>query len=239
MARRTAPRRIAAALAAAILAVIAGVECIHEPSLEERTTQQIVVTKFDPDANFASYATFAMPDSIVLRRSLDPLDSLDAAVAAPENLDPAIANPMLDEISAQLTSRGYTRVARTQGPDLGVVVTAVELVRVEQVSYGAWWNVGTAAPSYWGYNGAIFASPVAYETIAWQTGTVVVELADLRGPRDAALAVPNVTVDAGLSGAEIRVVWAAIIHGVIRQDTTAPPIDSLRQAFAQSPYLRR
>ena len=91
------------------------------------------------------------------------------------------------------------------------------------------------------YNNAIVSSPIAYETIAWQTGTVVVELDDLRGPRDLTPVVPNVKVPSTAQSSvnEVRVVWAALLHGVINPATIAPPIDALRQAFAQSPYLRR
>jgi uncharacterized protein DUF4136 len=218
--------------------VILGAGCNIEPSIEERTSQQIVVTKFDPGASFASYTTFAMPDSIPLFRSLDRTVAI-----VPGTLTPAIADPMLAEISAQLTSRGYTRVERTQGPDLGVAVTALEVLRAEQVSYGAWWGLGDSSASFWGYGGAVITSPLAYETVAWRSGTIVVELDDLRAARALVPPVPATPTIAATSTAqptaEITVVWAAILHGVVSPDTATAPIAPLQQAFAQSPYLRR
>jgi hypothetical protein len=233
-ARGRATTRIARAIAFAILAAIAGASCRNEPTVDELIAEQIVVTKFDPAADFSSYATFAIPETITLVRSFD------AQVAPLEQLDPAVAGPILDELSTQLTSRGYTRVARTAGPDVGVAVTAIVLLRVETVSNGAWWSLGNAAPDFWGYDGATITEPFAYETVAWRSGTLIVELEDLRAARDRVTpSTPNIAAAATDVPAEIRIVWAAITHGVVGPDPSAAPVAALQQAFAQSPYLRR
>jgi hypothetical protein len=206
-----------------LLAIAVLLDCVGQPTVEELVAQRIVVTKFDPEASFASFRTFAIADTVVV------LASLDAGQANPQVLDPAVSRPMLQEIAAQLSSRGYVQVARTEGPDLGVPVTALNQVRV-QVPYGTWWSYGPAGPTYWGYPNAPIAAGLSYDSIAWQSGTLVIELDDLRAARDQS------------TNASVRVVWAGIIHGVIGAAGTsleAPPIESIRQAFAQSPYLRR
>ena len=102
-------------------------------------------------------------------------------------VDPAIANPTLDEISAQFVSRGYQRVTRTEGPDFGVAVTAVSKLNAVTVSYGGWWGAGAASGSYWGYSGSGLGSTIGYSSVVvWQSGTLIIELYDLRAARDEA-----------------------------------------------------
>jgi hypothetical protein len=200
-----------------------GSGCLDRPDVEELVAQPVIVTKRDQNADFASFTTFAMTESITVE------SALDASATAPGPAE--VANPTLDEISAQLVSRGYRRVARTEGPDLGVAVTAVSRLNAVVVNYGAWWGAGPASGGYWGYPGAI-GSTIGYSSVvAWQSGTLIIELYDLRAARAAATtAVP------------IPAIWAALAHGVLGgagTTLTAPPIDAIRQAFAQSPYLAR
>jgi hypothetical protein len=160
-----------------------------------------------------------------------------------ETVDPSIANPTLEEIAAQLSNRGYRRVPLARSPDLGVAVTAVHKLRAVSVPYGGWWGAGASSPGYWGYYGATLVTPILYRTVAWRSGTLVIELYDLRAAREEArrssvtptFALPTVT-------AHINVVWSGIIHGVVGdlgESLDAPPIEEIRQAFAQSPYLVR
>jgi hypothetical protein len=214
--------------------------CVNAPSVEERVTQRIVATLSDPNANFTAYTTFAMPDSIV------GVSSIDGGLGGTQTLSPEVADPILAEIASELTSRGYTRVARNQGPDLGVGVTGLNRLRVNTVGYGGWWGTGSQSSAFWGYPSSPFSAPwVIYQTVAWQSGTLVIELDDLRQARAQAGApgpgstVTLTTLDAPAS---IPVVWVALIHGVIGAvgaTLTVPPIASIQQAFAQSPYLHR
>lgn len=238
-----------AAVMGAAAIVVAGA-CMNEPGLDERLAQRIVVTKFDPTANFSSFSTFAVPDTVVFLRKLDGGPSDPSSV---ETLNPAVADPILREVTSQLTSRGYTLVDRTAGPDLGVAVTAVSQLRTETVQYGEWWDSGSASPSFWGYSGVGVVAPFAYTTFAWRSGTLLIELDDLRGPRSQAAPLLALTspdallVDGGLPGTDptklpVRIAWAAIIHGVISalgESLQVAPLDSIQQAFAQSPYVRR
>ena len=91
-----------------------------------------------------------MTETVPLLSSLDGglLSSLDAGTAT--SVDPAIADPTLEEISAQLVSRGYQRVTRTEGPDFGVGVIAISKLNAVTVSFGGWWGAGAAAGGYWG-----------------------------------------------------------------------------------------
>ncbi|HZU82589.1 MAG TPA: DUF4136 domain-containing protein [Polyangiaceae bacterium] len=233
-----AASRMAIVVSGSALAVAAS--CVSAPSTEQLVSQRIVATQYDPNVDVGSFATFAIVDVIPV------YDAIDAG-APSQTLDPSIAGPILDQISSELSARGYRRVTRDQAPDLGVNVEAINRFREAQVvSYGGWWGVGTASPAYWGYPTSSLAAPFAYQTVAWQSGTLIIELYDLRdaGPPGAAPAAEAVSV-AGEAGAAplIDVVWACLVHGIVGAADAAvlgaPPTASIAQCFAQSPYLRR
>jgi hypothetical protein len=228
------------AMVVAIVSMPFLVGCLNEPSIDERVQQQIVVTKFDPAADFGAIKTFAVAESVTVFTVTAP----GAGAAAPSSLDPAVADPMLQEIASQLSSRGFVQVARTDRPDAGVAVTVLNRVRVSGVTYGAWWGNGSAAPIYWGYSSSTLVAPFNYDTVAWQSGSVIIELDDLRAARAAndiaSSPVAQVSSVAPPAPASVPVEWAALVHGVfgaVGTTLTVPPIDAIRQAFAQSPYL--
>jgi hypothetical protein len=219
----------------ALLAAVA--DCLDQPSIEERVTQRIVVTKTNPAAQFASFTTFAITDTVTV------VNVQDAGLTQLSTLDPSVAEPMLREITALLTSRGYVHVARTESPDLGVAVTLLNRLNFQASAYGTWWNVGSAAPSFWGFSTAVVVAPFSYQTAAWQSGTLIMELDDLREVRrEVAGEVPSPPPAQAPAVAEVRIAWTGIIHGVLGAEGAtleAPPIASIQQAFAQSPYLHR
>jgi hypothetical protein len=232
--RRRLPGR-APATGIVVAAALLVTSCLDRPSVEELISQPVIVTKRDPQADFASLATFAMTDSIPL------LTSFDARPGA-ATVEPSLAGPTLQEISEQLSSRGYQLVPLADGPDLGVAVTAVNKLRLVSAAYGGWWGAGGATASYWGYSGAGLAAPISYQTVAWQSGTLIIELYDLRAARDELRRLQGgPTAAAPVVTAPIVVAWAAIIHGVVGEfgaSLEAPPIAQIQQAFVQSQYLR-
>lgn len=234
----------AAFVAGGAMATLEATSCVHEPSLEELAQEQIVITQFAPGTSFGSYRTFAIADSISVAKEQPG----DAAVTITE-VDSALAKETLDVIANELVSRGYQRVTRDAQPDLGVSVLAV--VRQNAVvPYGAWWGFGSASGAFWGYSGASFSTGITTSGLAlWTSGALVIELYDLRAPRGTTTpspAVPPATrplavaPDAGAT--TIPVIWAAFIYGVIGGGLGAtlqePPVASIQQAFAQSPYLK-
>jgi hypothetical protein len=196
------------------------VACVNAPSVEERNAQRIVVTQFDPSAVFASYATFALPESIFV------VPTLDAGAEGGIPVAPAIADPTLAAIGTSLSERGYVSVARDADPDLGVAVTALTRQRVS-ISYGSWWGIGSAAPAFWGVGSSQLVAPFEFTTTAWQSGALIVELDDLRAAR---------------TGPALTVVWAGLVYGVTgpaATPLTTPPVAEINQLFAQAPYLHR
>ena len=223
----------------------AAASCLSQPDAEELVLQPVIVTKHDTNASFASYTTFAVTDTI-------PLLNAVVADAGPTGMtvDPALAQPTLDEIATQLTSRGYKRVARAATPDLGVAVTAITRVQLETVTFGGWWGAGGGTTSeFWGLEGG-FSATFNYSTIAWKSGTLIIELYDLRAARAELMptgATPTSTAPTGTLAVspgtvQIPVIWEAFIHAVVGPpgaSLSAPPIAEIQQAFRQSPYVSR
>jgi hypothetical protein len=222
-------------IAAIVVLSVCTASCMNPPSVDELVAQRIVATKFDPNADFGSFKTFATVDSI-------PVFTAPDAGTPAQVVDGALGTAVIDAIAAQLTSRGYQRVARSEKPDLGVNVEAVARFKTANAtSYGSWWGTDTATPTYWGYESGVFVLPFSYQTVAWRSGTLVIELFDLRDAGS-----PVVTADAaspiGATGSvPIAVVWGALIHGVIGDVDAAAlamsPASEIAQCFVQSPYL--
>lgn len=236
----------AVAVAGGLLGAFELASCAGEPSIDELSKQTVIITQFAPGTDFTAFKTFAIADSIQVVREVEAGQSLSVP------LDPAIATPTLDAVAAELTSRGYTKVDRSAAPDLGVAVTAV--IRLNAAAfYGAWWGFGPTTPGFWGYPTAAFSTAITSAGLAlWRSGAFVIELYDLRAARQAAAAqtapksvhVLAAELDGGADagpGTPIPVVWGAIIYGFLKgltEPLPGPPIDGVRQAFAQSPYLR-
>ena len=115
-----------------------------EPNADERTSQGVVATAFDPIVDFGALSTFATVDSVALDTSFGDGGTLPAAQS----------QQILDRIAANLTARGYRRVDRGASPDLGVnAVLFFQVNVVSTVAPGAWWGgAGYPSPAVWGFH---------------------------------------------------------------------------------------
>jgi hypothetical protein len=205
-----------APLAAA--ALLAG-SCGYDILTREMVTSGTVATYRAPGAQFGSYATFAI---------VDRLGIVTEATPPP----PSVTAPALvAHVRAKLEERGFTWVSYvdpTTPPsapvpaDLAVNLTALETAQ----SAPAFW---LGYPGYWqpaafGRAGDSWAYPWSWVPIPARAGTVLVELADLRGA----------------AGGQVEVVWAALGYAVSAGPDSYDSVSVLGavdQAFAQSPYL--
>ncbi len=183
----------------------------------------LVVTSYKPDFAFKQVSTYAMPDKVVV---------ISDPGTTPTQVDPALSQDVLNQISSQLNSLGYVPVA-TGGnakPDLFVEVSQMTTVNT-QVYYSYW-------PTYWGsyyapyYGGAygVGWSSTSYPYVTTATlGSLIINVTDPNHPDPATQKIPSV--------------WAAVLNGVVDNATTAD-IErrvnaGIQQAFAQSPYFSK
>ena len=199
---------------AVVALLVAAVGCTKQPlnhlSLDDTN---IYITNRDSTANFSSFKTFSITDSVAVIRN----NQLSVKTITPTD------SAYIAAVSAQLQQRGYTLVSKTQQPDLGVSLNRIYNTNTAVVDYGDYWGdyYGYWDPYYWGYGGYPYYSD--YVGVYTTTdGAVAVDLVDLK--------------DATASH-KIKSIWSGLIRGegIISEANASAEVQAL---FAQSPYLK-
>ncbi len=198
--------------------LIAMAACHPEPDTKVLIDDFVVATNYDPDANFTSYTTYAIPTDTI---GFISETSDDTIIVAAENSFP---RPVLTAINENLEAKGYVRVGKNEDPDIGINVLVVNDFNVfQQVVYPDYYGYpGYYYPGYYGYNSWYYNYPYV-STYAYNTGVLIVEMVDLK----------NRTPDN-----EVKVVWDAYMGDVYSTlDLQQQTLKAINQAFVQSPYL--
>ena len=192
--------------------------CEKDPDMENLDGDLAVYTDYAPDADFGSFDTYYLPDSI-----LEPGQGRDATYWKDD-----YAQMLISEVSLLMDGRGFTRLAGEEGKetaDLGLQMTYI--AQTNQVATGGlyygWWDYG-----YWGPWWSSWYYPYAV-TYSYDTGTLLLELVDLTKASDDGTA------------RRLPVVWYANAQGYSFGNSRADAALLLRaidQAFAQSPYVK-
>jgi hypothetical protein len=218
--RKSLPRGVPW-LAAAILLVTA---CEREDMFGPEGSG-VVVTVVDMGPALASARTFALPDTIV------------EVPVSTGTISHAADHAIVESVRTHLQALGWRDVTGTSGaaPDVVVLVAASTRIQTGVAYtdwYGAWgylpyWGAGISSTWAWGVPVGI---PYAY-----QAGTVLITMLDLRAPRAQLAQRQSGDVDE-----RIPLLWAAALDGVVTDatNTAARALDGIDQAFAQSTYLR-
>jgi len=212
--------------------------CASEPSANDRTAGQIVATRFDPSVDFGALPTFAI-NPVVSTTS----DATSGGVAG------AVENAVIiNQIVANMQARGYRQTDVASKPDLGINATVFTRLKAEtNVTAGYWWGLPGygATPTYWGYPSGAYYSPWTYESQAFKSTTLIIQIVDLRDVMSASVVGRTHTLDAGVvpdGGITIAldVAWTALLHGYVAANGTLLPEapGAINQAFVQSPYLQ-
>lgn len=209
------------ALAASLACVTGGVSCLSYPDTSERLNEDIVLTRFDSNARFGSYSTFTIRPDVPL---VDGSDS-------PKLIEDSAAATLVEAIARNMTARGYVRVDRTEPADLGIEISITTAVNTQRVCYSYGYYQGYGSP-YWGYSGYSYYAPYGCTTSAWTSGTVIIDLLDLRATATTGDAGAAPSLDAIWLGAVYRVLSTFAPENLARAQT------GIDQAFLQSPYLR-
>ena len=190
--------------------------CRKTPDTSKLSANFVVQTARDPDADFGSYQTYYISDTISLETT-NPDDSIwfDAS-----------AKQLVDAVKANMSAMGYTFVSKGAQPDLGLVLGVVKDLNLG-VIYPGWWY------GYWGYWGGCYWGYCGYPPYyPWYgmiytipTGTLILDMLDLK----------NATTEGKLG-----VRWGSVMSGGLglTGNDLALGISAIDQAFAQSPYLQ-
>ena len=189
--------------------------CSKYPPSSIRLTEDLVIyTKYDVTADFNTYKTFSVVPKVAYINGKDTAYLTDANAMA-----------LLDQISKNMLKRGFVTATGSTKPDLGINVTAIKNTTTTVYSPGWYWGYpGYYSPGWWGYPDYGYGYPY-YPTYitSYSTGTVLIDMVDLKTPVDG----------------KVMVKWNAYIRGLLTGDhTKSEVLSSVDQAFKQTPAIQ-
>ncbi|MFB6454035.1 DUF4136 domain-containing protein [Chitinophaga sp. Hz27] len=188
--------------------------CRKEPDLSKLSSNFVVQTDRDPNAQFNTYKTFYISDTIAYLSS-----NKNDTILVDNN-----AKQLVAAIRQNMESRGYTFVARNASPDLGINTVAIKDITVGVVYPGYWWGF----PGYWDPWDWGWYYPYYYPwttTYAITTGSFIIELVDVKNAQ---------------ANQKLDVIWTVNLNGALGSaaTNTTLAINGINQAFVQSPYVK-
>lgn len=198
--------------------VLLAAACHREPFPQDGDNEYLVYTSPSKDVTFASYQTFDLADSLLIIGQTDkPVYSQsDAALA------------LIQAVRTNMENYGYIYTPENPDADLGIQLTYIIKTEryVQYYNDPYWWldYPGYWPSGYWGnWYGWYYPYPVSY---TYTTNAFVAEMVDLNTEE----------------GKALKIVWSCYIGGPAgysTQDDVNRMVNSVNQAFAQSPYLTR
>lgn len=201
-----------ALLAVTGLSLLSG--CKKDP-LQNMTEEEsrIYITNHDNNAVFTSYKTYSIVDSVSV------IDNNRLTDKGTTSWDLQV----LTAVRNAMEARGYTRVAHTKSPDLGINVSRLYNTTTNVVNfndyyggYGSYYD-----PYYWGYSGYGYAFP-SYGVYQSTEAALSIDMLDLK----------NASANQSIKG-----VWNGLIRGsgIFKSSSVTSQVQAL---FDQSPYIK-
>ncbi len=204
----------------------------------------ITITYYDTTQNFQQYNTFAIRDSVGLIED----EMSDSEIA--EFYKPGGASDKIKQnIREHFTSLGYTEVADDENYDFGVNMVVAVIENDVYYGYPGWWYDYYDYYNWYWWGGwyPYYGYPWYYGSYTYQTGTLLVEMADGESIRDYREWADDKT-PAEIENADpedvppIKYVWQGLVNGVAGETGSynEQRIErGIDEAFTQSPYLVR
>lgn len=200
-----------------ILAILLLASCRKTPNFDQLSSQFIVNTNRDLQADFSSYKTYYISDTVLYIG--------DKGNGGDSTLPAEFAQQLVKVVKDSMAARGYVLAPRGDAgnhPDLGLSLSVVKNITIVIESYPGWWDPWYGG-CYWYY-----CYPYYYPWTAiysYTTGTVLLNMYDIK----------NAT-----SHEEIKGIWNITSLGAIGsspQTNISYGVESLQQGFKQSPYV--
>lgn len=196
---------------AAALLFIAGCQknVVKQLTPEE---SQIYITSYDSTAQFTSYKTFSIADSVGVVQNGSATKELTATDEA-----------YINEVKQSMLAAGYQLVSKDKFPDLAINVMRIYNTQTGYFSYDDYWNYYGAYwdPYYWGFPGYGYYIPYTYGVYQVTEGMISIDMFDLK----------NATSDN-----QLNLIWNGLIRGdaIFNSQNASIAVGAL---FSQSPYL--
>lgn len=200
--------------------VLLAVACQKEPYPQDGDNEYLVYTAPAKDADFSDYATFDIADSLlVIGQS-----------AKPEYSQSNNALALIQAFRTNMEKLGYIYTPDNPDADLGIQLTyMIKTERFLQYYNDPYWWLdypGYWSPGYWGdWYGFYYPRPMVY---SYSTNALLADMVDL-------------TAEQG-DGKSLEIIWSVYIGGPAGPNVSYDVQrmkDSINQAFAQSPYLKK
>jgi hypothetical protein len=210
------------ALVLSLASLLLGACGTDAPSSQEQL--DVVATSYEPTYRFQQATTYALPSQVAV---------ISDPGTTPQTIDPTLNQNVLQTISNELNSRGYTQDTSnnpSNPPSIFVEVSKMNTVTT-QVYYDYWYGYygGYYAPYYGSAYGLGWAPVTVPYIVTATVGSLIINVTDPNHPDNADKKLPTV--------------WTAVLNGVIDNSTQAEiqqRIDTgIQQAFQQSPYFSR
>lgn len=207
--------------AGALAALILLFSCSPDAGFNTVSDYDVVATYYDPDADFKSLGTYAMPDTIIHFRDPDDVSSGDLSREHDELI--------LGLVRTNLEALGYEEETDPGSNEADVyVIVWVTLAEWLSSSTENWWDTWDWYlhwPPSWGPGwGTYYPFPIEY---FYRAGSIFIDMID------------EAEIEEG-EEPYVKFIWAGTINGIM-VDTSAGAEDRLitniNQAFDQSPYL--
>ena len=176
----------------------------------------LVLTKYDTEANFKTKKTYSVPDSIIKLFTADWDDNNGDNL--PDFVNMTTAAAIIARVDANMAAYGYSKVADHQDADVTILLSVMESTSVYyyyDYYYWSWYY-----PYYWYYPYSV----VPYSTST--SGTLMMMMMSNKEVNDAD---------------RVPVIWTGIINGILDgsgSSMTTRVNNSIDQAFVQSTYLK-
>ena len=200
--------------------VLLAVACQKEPYPQDGDNEYLVYTAPAKDADFSDYTTFDIADSLlVIGQS-----------AKPEYSQSNNALALIQAFRTNMEKLGYIYTPDNPDADLGIQLTyMIKTERFLQYYNDPYWWLdypGYWSPRYWGdWYGFYYPRPMVY---SYSTNALLADMVDL-------------TAEQG-TGKSLEIIWSVYIGGPAGPNVSYDVQrmkDSINQAFAQSPYLKK
>jgi hypothetical protein len=188
--------------------------CITAPQTD-MNDGVLVVTLHDVNGDFKQLSTFSISDTIAVISD----NGSDAPVYNSES------QAVVNNVTANLSARGFTKVGRSQSPDFVVNVSAIKVLNVETYYPGYWYGYGGYyGGAYWGYPGYSYYYPWSY-TYAYVSGSLLIEIIDVKHKNAASH--------------EMTAIWNCLVNGYVTDNINAATVNTyVNKGFNQSPYIQ-
>ncbi|GAO41112.1 DUF4136 domain-containing protein [Flavihumibacter petaseus] len=187
--------------------------CRKSPDLDELSSKFVVATNADKEADFKTYKTYFISDTIRYLTNT----STDTVLVGPD------ADQLINTVKSNMSALGYTFVGRFDDPDVGLNMMVVKDLNIQTIVYPDWWW-DWWYPWYWydWYYPPYY--PWSY-TYAYTTGSIYISMGDLKNAPETK---------------KLRMLWDALMGGALgtQSQNIAEGVDAINQAFQQSSYLK-